>query len=184
MRTFIIIAALGLISCTDKDEITVPGGSGSPVQENQNDNGSNAFNCSDGWTEQNGYFIDPVTCLAWSPLKRDLDWYESVNPNQAASGGCSEYCDDNDINYCADLTFGSISTWRLPSIDELEELSMRSPPFENHTTEQSSEGLDADLWSYNSDTFDDMAWTVNFAQAGMFFTLEKDTIAAVRCVTD
>ena len=175
MRFGLIIASVCLFSCNGKDEISVPGGTSTLPSGNNNNDNSGSFNCPSEWTAQDGYDIDPVTCLAWSPLEADIDWYEAVNPNQANSGGCSEYCDNNDINHCADLELGGISSWRLPSIDELEDLSLRSPPLEN---------LDADLWSFNSDTFDGMAWTVNLAQAGMFFTLEKDSLAAARCVAD
>jgi hypothetical protein len=117
-----------------------------------------------------------VTCLAWSPPVADLDWYESVNPAQAQEGGCTENCDKNeDVNHCADLNLGGIDSWKLPSIDQLEDLSLRTPPMDD---------LDIDIWSYNSDTFDGMALTVNLFQAGMFLALEKDTLAGARCITE
>lgn len=184
MRIAIIIALFGPYSCTDKDEISVPGGS-STIQQGNNENNDNSPNtCPDEWTLQNGTYIDPVNCLTWSPLEKEIDWYEAVNPEQATEGGCTENCDKSDRNYCADLNFGNISSWRLPSIDELEDISMRSPPFEDPMNELDTEGLDADLWSYNSDAFDGLALTVNLAQAGFFIALEKDTLAAVRCVAD
>ena len=175
MRHPLFWLALCSISCTDKDDISVPGGTSTVPPGGNNDNGTSSFNCPSEWTEQDGYAIDPVTCLAWSPIERDIDWYEAVNPSQANSGGCSDHCDNNDINYCADLTLGGISSWRLPSFDELKDLSLRSPPLED---------LDGDLWSYTSDAQDGTAWTVNLFQSGMFFTLEKDSLAAARCVAE
>lgn len=181
MRNTMFIFVLILSACTDKNDIVVPGGTSTAPAPNTNSDSinntnSSSFDCPGEWTEQDGYFIDPVTCLAWTPPVVEIDWYDSVNPAQAQEGGCTENCDKNeDSNYCADLNLGGIDSWKLPSIDELEDLSLRSPPMED---------LDIDIWSYNSDAFEGMALTANLFQSGMFFALEKDTLAGARCVTN
>jgi hypothetical protein len=174
MNRISILTLLFYTACTEKDDINVPGGSQNNSTNNNNNTVEVTFDCPSEWTEGNGYWVDPVTCTAWSSMTQELDWYQATNPSQAQDGGCNEHCDNNDQNHCADMSLDGMDSWRLPSIDELEELSLRAPPIPD---------TEGDLWSFNSDSFDGMAWTANLGQEGMFFLLEKDTLAAVRCVT-
>ncbi len=136
-----------------------------------------AVSCPDSWTEgEDGEWYDPVACAAWSPVSDTLNWHEAVSSAEANTGGCDTICDnDTDTDYCAQLSLGGLSNWRVPTISELEELATQAPPFTAMTY---------DLWSLNSDSMDNLAWTANLDQPGMSVLLEKSSGANVRCIAD
>jgi len=133
--------------------------------------------CVDAWEEgADSIWYDPVTCSAWSPPEGPIDWHQSVSHSEAVSGGCASTCDeDTEQDHCANLSLGGLSNWRVPSIAELEDLATRSPPFE---------AIEHDLWSIDSDSMDNLAWTANIDQPGMSVLLEKSSEAYVRCIAD
>ena len=163
--------------CQEK-AINVPGGTNSQAQDNstedENTTTNNEIECPERWEEdENGVWIDPVNCSAWSPLSPATNWHEVVSNNEAEAGGCDEFCDaEPDINYCAQLDIAGLS-WRTPSIDQLKDIVNRQPPFVE---------IDYDLWSRDSDPVDEMAWTANAYQPGMEVSIYKTSQAYVRCI--
>jgi len=153
------------------------GGEDGPVNANTRTDGStphgSGSDCSGSWAEVSGGLVDPVTCLAWSDASAQMSWYAAVSSAEAEDGGCSTHCDeDSSSDYCADLSGGF--PWTVPTVEQLAELALRDPPFDD---------LSGDLWSRTSDdTFDELAWTVQLDQAGQEITLGKDSTLAVRCV--
>ncbi|MEC7984768.1 MAG: DUF1566 domain-containing protein [Myxococcota bacterium] len=133
--------------------------------------------CGSEWEEgEEGVWYDPVACVAWSPASDVVTWHEAVDSAEAISGGCSETCDEDDSNnYCVNLSLGGLTNWRVPTISEIENLATRQPPFES---------ILHDLWSINSDSMNNLAWTANLDQPGMSVLLEKNSQAHVRCVAD
>ena len=174
MEKRILIIMMFLIGCEEKNEFNVPG-AGNNTSNNDTDdssNGSNQINCPSDWENDGGIWLDP-NCVAWSPMERGLTWHQAITPSEATSGGCDTTCDEEpDDNYCAELDLGGYS-WALPTINEVEDLAIRQPPFEE---------LEGDLWSTSSDSMDQMAWTANIDQPGMSVLLEKSSSADVRCI--
>ena len=150
-------------------------------RSNNGDSGNNEpsdeISCPDAWTEgEDGIWLDPFACAAWSPASDTITWHEAVSSAEATQGGCDSVCDeDTASNYCSDLTIGGYSNWRVPDIAEIESLATREPPFES---------IIHDLWSLNSDSMDNLAWTANIDQPGMSVLLEKSSAANVRCIAD
>ena len=88
--------------------------------------------CPSSWEQDGELWIDPVKCMIWSPMFNDITWYEAVSSQEAQNGGCNQICDnDPDIEYCKDLELQGITNWRVPSIERLEDIVMRTPPFCN-----------------------------------------------------
>ena len=167
-----------LFGCQEK-AINVPGGTNNQNQDSNTTNeeetaNNNDLECPDRWeTNENGIWVDPVTCSAWSPLSSAQTWHEVVSSDEANTGGCNDFCDaEPAINYCSQLDLGGLS-WKTPSIEQLKDIVIRQPPFDN---------LDYDLWSLDSDPVDEMAWTVNAEQPGMEISLYKTSQAYVRCI--
>lgn len=132
-------------------------------------------NCPASWEQRGDIWIDPITCKAWSPMYTEKTWYESVSSEEAEDGGCVQICDnDPEINFCSDLELEGISNWRTPSIEELEDIVMRTPPF-----------VEAGyIWSATSDNMDEMAWTVDLSDAGMSIASMKSNPENLRCIAD
>ena len=168
---------LACISCSEepKDPAETDNGEdgGSDLQEETADN----VDCPDQWEQDGEIWIDPILCAAWSPLSEDrLTWHETVSAQEAELGGCINSCDaETETNHCADLELGGLDTWRVPTIDELGELSRRDAPFEE---------LIGYLWTIDSDLVDDLAWTVDLSEAGMEVVQAKTNPNFVRCVAD
>lgn len=163
-----------LQACQEKP-ITVPGGSN--TQSSSGDTvGSNSIDCPEQWIQDDlGFWYDPVACVVWSPLSPELTWHEAVSASEASDGGCDQFCDiEPEYDYCADLDLANLY-WKTPSIDQLKDLTIRQPPFND---------IDYDLWSRTSDPVDQLAWTANAEQAGMEISLYKTSGARVRCVAE
>ena len=60
------------------------------------------------------------------------------------------------------------------TIEELEDIVMRTPPF-------ATEGY---IWSSTSDNMDEMAWTVDLSDAGMSIASMKSNPENLRCIDD
>ena len=170
MAKFFYVFLIFLLGCENKEGFDVPG-NGTNTPGNGSDNG-NQVDCPESWQQDGDVWLDPA-CAAWSPMVNGLDWHEAINPSQATTGGCNTYCDEEpDLNYCEDLDLAGYS-WRLPTINELENLAMAYPPFDD---------AEGDLWSISSDAMDQMAWTANIDQPGMSVLLDKTASASVRCI--
>ena len=131
--------------------------------------------CPSSWEQNGEVWIDPVACKVWSPMYEDITWFEAISSEEATTGGCDQICDnDESINTCSDLELEGITNWRVPTIEELEDIVMRTPPF-------ATEGY---LWSNTSDTMDDMAWSVDLSSAGMSVAAFKSNPQGVRCIAD
>ena len=141
---------LFLFSCGEKDEFNVPGNNGSHDQNHS----SNDIDCPISWEQSNGVWIDPNLCAAWSSKSDPLTWSEAAS-------------------FCSSLTEGNIEYWSIPSLSDLEDMSIRNPPFEDK---------DGDLWSTEEDPNSGLIWTVNLAQPGMTILLESSSQAHVRCI--
>jgi len=149
---FCSLLILFICACGDKDGFNVPGGNN---QNNNDSDNPSDIECSTSWEQSNDVWIDPNLCVAWSSKSTAVTWSEAVE-------------------YCANLSEGSINSWTLPSLDDLEDMSLRNPPFTD---------LDGDLWSTDEDPNSGLVWTVNLSQPGMTILLGKDSTAYARCVS-
>ena len=61
------------------------------------------------------------------------------------------------------------------ALDDLEDMSLRLPPFEDK---------EGDLWSTDSDPNSGLIWTINLNQPGMSILLGPDSEAYVRCIAN
>ena len=70
-------------------------------------------------TQVPGYWVDPSTGLMWAGKDngKDVDWHRAMN-------------------YCRDLRLAGYSSWRLPTIDELEGI------YERYTTDPGQAATD------------------------------------------
>ncbi len=133
--------------------------------------------CPGTWNEHDdGVWLQPSACLAWSPVASSaMDWYAAASPEDATAGGCAVHCDDQP-GYCADLDTGGIGSWRLPSMDELQDAGFAEPPMED---------LVGYLWSRDSsDAAESMAYQNELATPESVFMAGKDQEGLVRCVAD
>ena len=133
--------------------------------------------CPGAWKEhEEGVWLQPSACLAWSPLADgEMDWYAAASPEDAVAGGCAQHCDD-EPGYCAGLSVGGISSWRLPSLDELQAAGHAGPPMDD------LEGL---LWSRDSsDAAEDMAYQIELDTPEAVLMAGKSQEGLVRCVAD
>ena len=151
-QTYIFYNILLLFtSCRDKG-FDVPMG----TPDSNNNQESNTFACPDLWSNLGGVWLDPNLCVAWSDKSELLTLEESQN-------------------YCAQLTEGELSGWRLPSLDELSHLAMNHNPIED---------IFGDLWTSSEDPVSGLYWTINLDQPGMEVLLEANDQANVRCITE
>jgi hypothetical protein len=147
----VTLVMLIFTACGDKEGFNVPGNN-----SNQNNTNPNPLeqDCDDEWVLEDGVWVDPVLCIAWSSKSTTVNWQEA-----------SEYCGSN--------TEAGVTNWIVPSLEELEDMSLRLPPFDD---------LDGDLWSTDVDSNSGLVWTVNLAQPGMTILLEPGSSSFVRCV--
>ena len=138
------------ISCKDKG-FDVP--TGTPDSNPNQD--SNTLSCPQIWSNLAGVWLDPNLCVAWSD-KSDLMTQEESE------------------EYCAELTDGELSGWRLPTVDELSYLATNYNPIED---------IFGDLWTSSEDPVSGLYWTINLDQPGMEVLLEPTDQANVRCMT-
>ena len=149
--------------CGDKDGFNVPSNSNT-----SNDIDGNSDDCPSSWETIDGGWLDPKRCLAWSEVSNDLTWYEAISTTESSN-------DQSDTDYCAELNIDGYSNWRVPTVDELRDVSLRNHPFTNTS---------GDLWSSTKDPASSLVWTVNLDQPGMEVLLNPSDTALVRCVYD
>ncbi len=133
--------------------------------------------CPGAWREHDeGIWLQAHACLAWSPESTaSMDWYAAVSPESAVAGGCSTHCDD-EPGHCSQLDTAGITSWRLPSMDELQAAGHDSPPMDDLTDM---------LWSRDSvDMAEDMAYQMELETPEGVFMAGKDQDGMVRCVAD
>ena len=140
-------------ACDDKEDFNVPGNSN--PQNGNNDDNLNDIDCSTSWEQVNDVWIDPNLCVAWSSKSSEVNWEESVE-------------------YCNALSEGALENWSVPSLEDLEDMSLRNPPFTD---------LEGDLWTMDEDPNSGLIWTVNLNQPGMTILLGEDSTAYVRCIS-
>lgn len=157
------------LHCGDKDGFSVP----TSTTEPSDDSVSTGIDCQMSWTEENGLWIDPKLCVAWSSKSDWMTWFEAVG--SADIPWANESFDESSTNYCADLQEGGLKNWRVPTLTELKDMSIRTPPFED---------LADELWTSTMDQGSNLMWTINLEQPGMELLLAPDEMAAVRCVHD
>jgi len=141
---------LFLVSCGDKDDFDVPSGNNQNNESDQQDH-----DCKTSWEQQNGLWIDPNLCAAWSSKSTLLNWEDA-------------------LSYCLSLEEGSITNWQMPSFDDLQDMSLRNPPFED---------LDGELWTTFEDTTSGTIKTINLSNAGSTWLIPKNNQAYVRCIS-
>jgi hypothetical protein len=165
---------LAISGCAADEEAAKRTGSGDGSGMEQAEE-TDAVECPDQWEQEGDLWIDPILCAAWSPASSDrFTWHEAVSTQEAAEGGCNQFCDaDLSTDYCAQLTLGGIDTWRVPNIDELGDLSRRVVPFADPV------GF---LWTIDSDSMDQLAWTADLSEAGMEALQDKSNPIEVRCL--
>ena len=85
-------------------------------------------------------------------------------------------CPDG-AGYCATLNLGGLNSWRLPSLEELQQAALSQPDIPD---------VGGKLWSRKSgDGSTENAWVVDLSQPGLWLELPKsDDDIGVRCVTD
>ena len=158
-----ICTLLFCIGCGDKDGFNVP--SNSNTSNNTNETSDD---CPSSWETIDGGWLDPKLCLAWSDVSNDLTWYEAISTTESSN-------DQSDADYCAELSVDGYSNWRVPTVEELRDVSVRNHPFNNTS---------GDLWSSTKDPASGLVWTVNLDQPGMEVLLNPSDTALVRCVYD
>jgi hypothetical protein len=141
------ISFLLLNACGEKDGFDVPMTTTTDTEESSED-------CPSEWTEEDGFWLDPSLCVAWSERSSGVTW------NDAKS-------------YCSSLSAGDRNDWGLPTGAELNDLAIRNPPFSE---------LEGDLWSSTIDSTG-LINTVNLEQPGMTILLDPDAVGFVRCIS-
>ena len=131
--------------CGDKETET---------EENEPSSETLSIDCPSEWTEENGVWLDPSLCIAWSNRSSSLFTWDEAN------------------DYCDSLSEGGFSDWKLPTITQLTDVSMRYNPFEEQ---------EGDLWSSTLDQTG-LVETTNLEQPGMTILLDKSAGAFVYCV--
>lgn len=121
--------------------------------ENEPASETASLDCPSEWTEDGSVWLDPSLCIAWSSRSEVLTWEEA-----------------ND--YCSSLSESGFTAWKLPTIEQLRDLSVRNHPF----TEQ-----EGDLWSSTLDQTG-LVETANLEQPGMTILLDKSAAAFAYCV--
>ncbi len=139
------ILVFSLIGCGEKE---------TEEEENEPAVETPQIECPSSWTEENGIWLDPSLCVAWS--------------NRASSS--MNWDDAND--YCNGLSEGGFSEWTLPTIGQLTDLAVREHPLEE---------VEGDLWSSTLDQTG-LIETTNLMQPGMTILLDKSSSAFVYCV--
>ena len=132
---------------------------------------------SSWWSEhEEGIQLQAAGCLAWSPRAEEaMDWFAAVGPEDAVAGGCGENCSE-EPGYCDELVLAEITSWRLPSVLELEAAGSGKPPLEP---------LDEPLWSRDSNSaVESMAHQVKLSTPELEYLVGKDQDGWVRCVAD
>ena len=107
----ILLASLLLSSVGCDDSISLPvGGPGG------SETGQSGPECPSDWRYQDdGVWLQPVACLAWSAqAESSMSWYDAVSPEAAVAGGCSAHCTDEE-GYCSQLGELGGVTGCLPS---------------------------------------------------------------------
>ena len=131
--------------------------------------------CEDYWHDLDGGLVSPDSCMIWSEKSdKKMDWHAAVSPAEADDGDCGTDCDNSNENHCVELDpVDGFGQWFLPTLAQLEDLSVTSPPFDD---------LDGDLWSRDSDeNHTQLAWTAQLDQPGMTVTMGKTSALWVRC---
>ena len=171
------ILALSLAACADKDSGTFPHGGGSGTD---GDGGANPGQCTGSDLAFVGdVLVEPMACLAFSPRIDGVDWHATVSAAEAEAGGCGTVCDDDETDTCATLgDVDGFTGWRSPTAEELEDLSLLSPPYDD-------DSLGGSLWTLETGSFDpSLALVVDLGQPGMSVQIDKTASLAARCVTD
>jgi hypothetical protein len=137
-------------SCKDKG-FDVPMG----TPDSNTNQSSNANECPTMWSNLGGVWLDPNLCVAWSDKSDPMTL-------------------DDSEDFCAGLTEGELSGWRLPTLEELSSMSTAYNPMED---------VLGDLWTSTEDTNSGLYWTINLDQPGMEVLLDPNDEANVRCLT-
>ena len=105
-----------------------------------------------------------------------MSWYDAVSPEAAVAGGCSAHCTDEE-GYCSQLgELGGVTGWRLPAIEELQELGFADPPLDP---------LEGYHWSRDSDVMmEEAALQADLTTPESTVIAGKDQDGEVRCVAD
>ena len=141
--------------------------------------------------DENEIVIDNLTGLMWQDdstvLSISKQWliddnYESCNEDSSSSI-CFDTTGDTATIYCSELVMGGYEDWRLPTIEELEQLpnyGVIDPAMDSIFQNVAS----SDYWS--SSTYigeKDYAWIVGFSY-GEILKSAKDYAAYIRCVRE
>lgn len=99
---------------------------------------------------------------------------------QASTSSVRDWQDG--IDYCGELNLGGSTSWRLPSLVELE--SILDVTMRPRSIDPVFSSMQSDHWSATSDpTNSDLAWQINFGHAFPYkSTTEKTDYNVVRCV--
>ena len=120
-----------------------------------NPNNAPASRCPEEWSEVRGIWLDPDLCGAWTDKSETMTWMMAED-------------------FCASFESPELTGWRLPTIDELGEMSRGDHPFED---------ISGDLWTSSADSGSGLVWTANLEQPGMEVLLDPSDRASVRCFT-
>jgi hypothetical protein len=116
----------------------------------------------------NGVIRDNVT---------GLEWQKATAPGYGSGDYPDEYTYQQALDYCAVLTLGGRSDWRLPSIEELSTLVDSGIPYPGPTinTHYFPDTVASNYWSSTTDAYGtDYAWSVYFNYGGVRYHIKSN----------
>ena len=144
------------------------------------------------YTNVSGVVRDEITGLMWQD-NADVTtvtkpWLNASNyatcENNTSSPGCYDVSGDTATNYCASLTLGGYTDWRLPTQEELEGI-IDYANFNPAIDDSSFSYTDSELYwsSLTKQNTPQTAWIVYF-QYGSVYDVTKNQAHHVRCVRE
>lgn len=143
------------------------------------------------FTRASDIVTDELTGLMWQDdtavTTNQKQWLTTENydlcDNNQSSPACYDTAGDTAVTYCASLSLGGYTNWRLPTIEELSNLSAygQGTPFIDSTFVN----VTSEYWSSTTGFIDDN-YTARYIRYGHAYVGadDKNNVNYVRCVRD